>query len=292
MPVIQSHPDGVSHLLSALEAAARHDIYWSNEHFYRWLAFTPQRTWRDVFARRLSDDSKRLVTDEVQLAKEQPLVSLAQAEHMREVLAGTRPRANEHFEILVDFARTMYSVGQLDPSLPQVNLGDTLTAFSLVPQSGEDRWIFDTRIDTDAFAKLQFRETSVGIGKTQRENREGWRSHAQKNRAFIEDVVGQSRPIVRTDIVTDAMPPKTRSPRCSHRPRSPVINVDDPDADFTQHDRMAFAIGDVAEPHRCVDAHDAAGRVEVFVVRPLFDERWHLLVEERFELLFEGDVFG
>jgi len=54
--------------------------------------------------------------------KEQPLVSLAQAEHLREVLAGTRPRANEHFEILVDFARTMYSVGQLDPSLPQVNL--------------------------------------------------------------------------------------------------------------------------------------------------------------------------
>jgi hypothetical protein len=130
---------------------------------------------------------------EVPLATEQPLVSLAQAEHMREVLAGTRPRANEHFEILVDFARTMYSVGQLDPSLPQVNLGDTLTAFSLVPQSGEDRWIFDTRIDADAFAKLQFRETSVGIGKTQRENREGWRSHAQKNRAFIEDVVGQTQ---------------------------------------------------------------------------------------------------
>jgi hypothetical protein len=112
---------------------------------------------------------------------------------MREVLAGTRPRADEHFEILVDFARTMYSVGQLDPSLPQVNLGDTLTAFSLVPQPGEARWIFDARIDADAFAKLQFRETSVGIRKIQRENREGWRSHAQKNRAFIEDVVGRTR---------------------------------------------------------------------------------------------------
>src|SRR5690348_12900702 len=98
---------------------------------------------------------------ELPFATEQPLVSLAQAEHMREVLAGTRPRANEDFEILVDFARTMYGVGQLDPGLPQVNLGDTLTAFSLVPQSGEDRWIFDTRIDADALAKLQFRETSV-----------------------------------------------------------------------------------------------------------------------------------
>jgi hypothetical protein len=129
---------------------------------------------------------------EVPLA-EQPPVSLAQAEHVREVLAGTRPRANEDFEVIMNFARTMYRFSQLDPSVPQVNLGDTLTALSLVPQSGEARWIFDTRIDSDAFAKLQFRETSVGIGKTQRENREGWRSHTQKNRAFIEGVVRQTQ---------------------------------------------------------------------------------------------------
>jgi hypothetical protein len=129
---------------------------------------------------------------EVPLAK-QPPVSLAQAEHLREVLAGTRPRADEHFEILVNFARTMYRFGQLDPRTPQVNLGDALTALSLVPQSGEARWIFDPRIDADAFAKLQFREISVGIGKTRRENREGWWSHAQKNRAFIENVVRQTQ---------------------------------------------------------------------------------------------------
>ncbi len=129
---------------------------------------------------------------EVPLAN-QPPVSLAQAEYLGEVLAGTRPRANEHFEILVNFARTMYRIGQLDPGTPQVNLGDTLTALSLVPQSGEARWTFDARIDADAFAKLQFRETSVGIGKTRRENRDGWWSHAQKNRAFIEDVVGKTK---------------------------------------------------------------------------------------------------
>jgi hypothetical protein len=128
---------------------------------------------------------------EVPRANEPP-VSLAQAEYLRGVLAGTRPRANEHFEILVKFARTMYRIGQQHPGTPQVNLGDTLTALSLVPQSGEARWIFDTRIDADAFAKLQFRETSVGIGKSRRENREGWGSHAQKNRAFIEDVVRQT----------------------------------------------------------------------------------------------------
>src|SRR5882724_10415754 len=91
---------------------------------------------------------------EVPLA-EQPPISLAQAEHLREVLAGTRPRANEQFEIIVNFARTMYRFGQLDPSVPRVNLGDTLTALPLVPRPGEARWIFDARIDGDAFAKLQ-----------------------------------------------------------------------------------------------------------------------------------------
>jgi hypothetical protein len=124
---------------------------------------------------------------------QQPPISLAQAEHLREVLAGTQPRAIEDFEIVVNFARTMYRVAQLEPSTPQVNLGDMLTALSLVPQSGEASWIFDTRIDADAFAKLQFRETSVGIGKIQRENREGWRSHTEKNRAFIESVVQKTQ---------------------------------------------------------------------------------------------------
>jgi hypothetical protein len=70
--------------------------------------------------------------DEVPLAT-QPPISLAQAEHLREVLAGTRPRASEHFEVVVNFARTMYRVGQLEPSTPQVNLGDMLTAFSWFP---------------------------------------------------------------------------------------------------------------------------------------------------------------
>src|SRR5439155_2267874 len=116
-----------------------------------------------------------------------------QAEHLREVLAGTRPRANEHFEIVVNFARTMCRFSQLDPSVPEVNLGDTLTALSMVPQSGEARCIFDARIDAEAFAKLQFRETPIGIGKTQRENRDGWWSHAKKNRTFIEAVVQKTQ---------------------------------------------------------------------------------------------------
>lgn len=124
---------------------------------------------------------------------ERPPVSLGEAEHLRDVLAGARPRVDELLEIAVGFARTMYRFGQLDASVPQVNLGDTLTALALVRHPDEIPWTFDTRVDADAMAKLQFRETSVGIGKSQRENREGWWSHAQKSRAFIEDAVRQTR---------------------------------------------------------------------------------------------------
>jgi len=123
---------------------------------------------------------------------EAPPVSLAQAEHLREVLAGSRPRDDEDFELLVTFARTMQRLCQLDPGIPQVNLGDLLTTLSLAAQADGLPWTFDTRIDAEAFAKLQFRETSQGIGRAQRESREGWWSHAQKNRAFIEDVSRQT----------------------------------------------------------------------------------------------------
>lgn len=124
---------------------------------------------------------------------EQPPISLAQAEQLRDVLAGTRPRKSEHFELIARFAQIMYRASQLEPSTPQLNLGDLLTAFSLVPQPGETSWSFDTRIDESALAKLQFRDTSLGIGKARRENREGWEPHAQKNRAFIEHVVRQTQ---------------------------------------------------------------------------------------------------
>jgi hypothetical protein len=109
------------------------------------------------------------------------------------VLAGTSPRANEDFESIVTFARTMQRVAELDPSPPHVNLGDALTAFSLIPQAGETRWVFDTRVDADAFAKLQFRDTSLGIGKIQHDNRDSWRSHCEQNRAFIDGAIRQMR---------------------------------------------------------------------------------------------------
>jgi hypothetical protein len=118
---------------------------------------------------------------------QKPPVSLAEAEALYALLAAQSPRESAHFGQLVSFARTMYRIGQLDAAAPQCNLGDALTALSAVPQPDEPAWVFDRAIDGEAFAKLGFRETSTGIGKTQRDNREGWWAHAQKNRAFIEE---------------------------------------------------------------------------------------------------------
>jgi hypothetical protein len=115
-----------------------------------------------------------------------PPVSLSEAERLREVLGGRQPRQPEDFETLVNFARTSYRIGQVGDD-PHCNLGDALTALAAVEQPGEQPFAYDTALDAAAFAKLEFREASVGIGKTQRDNREGWWSHAQKNRAFIEE---------------------------------------------------------------------------------------------------------
>lgn len=122
-------------------------------------------------------------------AAERPPVSLAEAEHLREVLAGTSSWTDADFDVLVNFARTMHRFGEVEPTTPQINLGDMLTALALVPQAGAPPWTFDTQLDPDAFAKLQFHETSEGLGKSQRDSREGWWTHAQKNRAFIEETV-------------------------------------------------------------------------------------------------------
>lgn len=133
-------------------------------------------------------------------AAERPPVSLTEAEHLRDVLAGSSSWTDPDFEVLVNFARTMHRFGEVEPTTPRINLGDMLTAVALVQQAGEAPWTFDTQIDPDAFAKLQFHETSEGLGKSQRDSREGWWSHAQKNRAFIEEAVhhaqGRARAVV------------------------------------------------------------------------------------------------
>jgi hypothetical protein len=120
-----------------------------------------------------------------------PPVSREEAEALRDLLSGRRGRGAGDFEILVNFARTIYRINQLGEA-PACNLGDALTALAAFEQPGEEPFTFDPAVDTAAFARLEFRDTSQGIAKAQRDNREGWWSHGQKNRAFIEEAAGRT----------------------------------------------------------------------------------------------------
>jgi hypothetical protein len=124
--------------------------------------------------------------EEAVVAKAPP-VSGEDARALREALAGRRPWQPEYFDRLVTFAQAMHRLAAMDASIPTCNLGDCLIALNRVDIApGEQRWRFDARLEPEVFAKLEFRETSLGIAKAQREHREGWWSHAQKNRGFIE----------------------------------------------------------------------------------------------------------
>ena len=125
--------------------------------------------------------------EEAAVAKAPP-VSGADARALREALAGRRPWQPEHFDRLVTFAQAMHRLaadGRQHPHLQPGRLPDRAEPRGHRP--GEPSAGGSTRgVDPEVFAKLEFRETSLGIAKAQRENREGWWAHAQKNRAFIE----------------------------------------------------------------------------------------------------------
>ncbi|HXU83804.1 MAG TPA: hypothetical protein VN914_20560 [Polyangia bacterium] len=120
-----------------------------------------------------------------------PPVSREEAEALRDLLAGRRGRGPGDFEILVNFGRTIFRINQLGDA-PACNLGDALTALAAIEQPGETPFQYDPAVDSGAFAKLDFRDTSLGIAKAQRDNREGWWSHGQKNRAFIEEAAART----------------------------------------------------------------------------------------------------
>ena len=50
-----------------------------------------------------------------------------------------------------------------------------------------EAWRFDPQVDPQAFRLLGFADTSAGITRTQRENRDGWYEHARRHKTFILD---------------------------------------------------------------------------------------------------------
>jgi hypothetical protein len=126
--------------------------------------------------------------DEVGRA-ERPPISAADAAALRAVIRGEHPLQPGQIEVLINFAHTMFRVGRLTPEVPGCVLGDALAALSALGTNASERWPWhwNSALDTEGFTKLKFSETSAGIASAQRANREGWRAHAQRNRAFIEE---------------------------------------------------------------------------------------------------------
>jgi hypothetical protein len=52
-------------------------------------------------------------------------------------------------------------------------------------------WEFDPKVDPRAFELLGFADTSAGIARTQRENREAWWAHARHHKGFILDAAAR-----------------------------------------------------------------------------------------------------
>lgn len=120
-------------------------------------------------------------------------ISAEQASALRAVLRGEQPLSLGQIEVLVTFAHTMFLVGRKVPEAPACVLGDALTALSALGTNVSERWPWqwNPALDVEAFGALGFRETSAGIARAQRANRAGWRAHAERNCAFIEQAISR-----------------------------------------------------------------------------------------------------
>jgi hypothetical protein len=119
-----------------------------------------------------------------------PPISADDARALKAAFAGVGPWHEELFDRLITFGQALFKLTELGHG-PGSTVGDGLTALGSLDTTGgvAPPWRFDPAIDAAAFAKLEFREVSVGIEKAQRDHREGWWAHAQRNRAFINDAV-------------------------------------------------------------------------------------------------------
>jgi hypothetical protein len=111
---------------------------------------------------------------------------------VRAALAREAPLTADQFDALVRFANIMPGIASAHPGAPACNLGDVLTAVRTTPSVDERwTWTFQPKPDADVLAKLEVRETSLGLAKNQRANRESWWAHGERNRTFVEDAIEQ-----------------------------------------------------------------------------------------------------
>jgi hypothetical protein len=90
---------------------------------------------------------------------------------------------------LIDFVQLVGNLAAVSGRTPPCTIGDVLTA--MAPPDGPDApvWPWAPQVEEEVIRKLERRETSAGIAQNQRDNREGWWAHAERNRRFIREAV-------------------------------------------------------------------------------------------------------
>ena len=116
----------------------------------------------------------------------------------RAALAAGGALAAPAFDTLVRFASVMPSL--VPVGAPPYNLGDLMTALRWVPPVETAwTWSFQPAPDAAVLEKLEVRKTSRGLADNQRNNRDAWWAHSERNRGFVDDaahlVESQSREV-------------------------------------------------------------------------------------------------
>ena len=129
-------------------------------------------------------------------ADQLPQISGPIAAQLLSTLDGAGAWHPSQFQTLVDFVQLVGGFAAARGLRTPCTVGDLLTA--LAPPDGPDApvWPWAPEVGDEVVRKLERRETSAGIAQNQRDNREAWWAHGERNRRFIRQAVpscGQRR---------------------------------------------------------------------------------------------------
>jgi hypothetical protein len=98
-------------------------------------------------------------------------------------------REPSHFHSLIDFVQLVGNLAAASGRATPCTIGDALTALAPPDGPADPVWPSAPQVEEEVLRKLERRETSAGIAQNQRDNREGWWAHAERNRRFIREAV-------------------------------------------------------------------------------------------------------
>ncbi len=94
-----------------------------------------------------------------------------------------------HFHALLDLVQLVGGLAAAHGRPTPCTVGDLLTALAPPDGPGAPVWPWAPQVEEAVLRKLDRRETTAGIARNQRDNREAWWAHGERNRRFIRDAI-------------------------------------------------------------------------------------------------------